>query len=83
MADTGVGITAEELPHVFERFYRGTQVSEERATGSGLGLSIVHSIVDMHGGRVTVESQPGRGHARWRSTCRGRWRNLHRADGRG
>jgi len=61
VADTGVGITAEELPHVFERFYRGTQVSEERASGSGLGLSIVHSIVDMHGGRVTVESQPGQG----------------------
>jgi two-component system, OmpR family, sensor histidine kinase BaeS len=61
VADTGVGITAEELPHVFERFYRGTQVSEERASGSGLGLSIVHSIVDMHGGRVTVESQPGEG----------------------
>ena len=61
VADTGVGITAEELPHVFERFYRGTQVSEERGSGSGLGLSIVHSIVDMHGGRVTVDSQPGEG----------------------
>jgi signal transduction histidine kinase len=61
VADTGVGITAEELPHVFERFYRGTQVSEERGSGSGLGLSIVHSIVEMHGGRVTVESQPGQG----------------------
>ena len=61
VADTGVGIAADELPHVFDRFYRGTQVSEERAGGSGLGLSIVRSIVDMHGGRVTVESQPGEG----------------------
>ena len=61
VADTGVGIAADELPHVFDRFYRGTQVSEERAGGSGLGLSIVHSIVDMHGGRVTVESQLGEG----------------------
>ena len=61
MADTGVGISPDELPHVFERFYRGTQVSEERGCGSGLGLSIVHSIVDMHGGRVTVDSRPGEG----------------------
>jgi signal transduction histidine kinase len=59
--DTGVGIEPSELPHVFERFYRGTRVSEERASGSGLGLAIVRSIVDMHGGRVAIHSTPGRG----------------------
>ena len=61
MTDTGVGIPADELPHVFERFYRGAQANEERGSGSGLGLSIVRSIVDMHGGRVTIESTPGVG----------------------
>ena len=59
--DTGVGIPADELPHVFERFYRGAQANEERGSGSGLGLSIVRSIVDMHGGTVTLESTPGVG----------------------
>ncbi len=61
VSDSGVGIAPDELPHVFDRFYRGTQVSRQRASGSGLGLSIVHSIVDMHGGRVTIESQLGEG----------------------
>jgi signal transduction histidine kinase len=61
VTDTGTGIDPDELPHVFERFYRGTQRPELRASGSGLGLSIVRSIVDMHHGRVTIESTPGRG----------------------
>ena len=56
VADTGVGIDAAELPHVFDRFYRGTLANEERGTGSGLGLSIVRSVVEMHGGTVSVES---------------------------
>ncbi|MGZ6259562.1 MAG: HAMP domain-containing sensor histidine kinase [Candidatus Limnocylindrales bacterium] len=59
--DTGVGIPADELPHFFDRFYRGAQANEERGSGSGLGLSIVRSIVEMHGGRVSVESTPGVG----------------------
>jgi two-component system sensor histidine kinase BaeS len=61
VTDTGVGIEADELPSVFERFYRGAKVQESRATGSGLGLSIVQSIVEMHGGTVTIQSTPGRG----------------------
>jgi signal transduction histidine kinase len=61
VADTGVGIDASELPHIFERFYRGSRVNEARGSGSGLGLAIVRSIVDMHGGRVMVESQVGSG----------------------
>jgi signal transduction histidine kinase len=59
--DTGVGIDAAELPHVFERFYRGSQANEARGSGSGLGLAIVRSIVDMHGGAIAVESQVGAG----------------------
>jgi signal transduction histidine kinase len=64
--DTGVGIAAEELPRIFDRFYRGTEGlaasrKETRASGSGLGLAIVKSIVDMHAGRIVVESLPGSG----------------------
>jgi signal transduction histidine kinase len=61
VADTGVGIDARELPYVFDRFYRGAQAIEPRATGSGLGLSIVRSIVEMHNGRVAITSTPGVG----------------------
>ena len=55
--DSGVGIDPNELPRIFERFYRGTRASEARSSGSGLGLAIVRSIVDMHGGSVSVESR--------------------------
>jgi signal transduction histidine kinase len=61
VADTGVGIDASELPFVFERFYRGALANESRAAGSGLGLSIVRSIVEMHNGRVAITSTPGKG----------------------
>jgi signal transduction histidine kinase len=61
VVDTGVGIDAAELPHIFERFYRGSQANEARGSGSGLGLAIVRSIVDMHGGSIEVESRVGSG----------------------
>jgi signal transduction histidine kinase len=61
VVDTGVGIEAAELPHIFERFYRGSRANEARGSGSGLGLAIVKSIVDMHGGSVEVESRVGSG----------------------
>jgi signal transduction histidine kinase len=61
VSDTGVGIEPQELPHIFERFYRGSRANEARGSGSGLGLAIVRSIVDMHGGTVSVESGPGLG----------------------
>jgi signal transduction histidine kinase len=61
VTDTGTGIRPEELPHVFERFYRGTMSEAERAAGSGLGLSIAKSIVDMHGGRISIQTAPGAG----------------------
>jgi signal transduction histidine kinase len=59
--DTGVGIDASEMPHIFERFYRGSRANEARSSGSGLGLAIVRSIVDMHGGTILVESRIGKG----------------------
>jgi signal transduction histidine kinase len=61
VTDTGVGIDAAELPRIFERFYRGSRANEARGSGSGLGLAIVKSIVDMHAGRVSVESHVGGG----------------------
>jgi signal transduction histidine kinase len=61
VTDTGVGIDPTELPHIFERFYRGSRANEARGSGSGLGLAIVRSIVDMHGGTVEVESRVGVG----------------------
>lgn len=61
VSDTGVGIDPNELPHIFERFYRGSRSNEARGSGSGLGLAIVRSIVDIHGGSVDVESGPGTG----------------------
>ena len=61
VSDTGVGIDPAELPHIFERFYRGSRANEARGSGSGLGLAIVHSIVDMHGGAIEVESRVGSG----------------------
>ena len=59
--DTGTGIAASELPRIFDRFYRGSLANEARGSGSGLGLAIVRSIVDMHGGSVTVDSRLGSG----------------------
>ncbi|HEY0070774.1 MAG TPA: ATP-binding protein [Chloroflexia bacterium] len=59
--DTGQGISPEDLPHVFDRFYRGDP-SRARATGNtGLGLSIARAIVQSHGGSISVQSVPGEG----------------------
>lgn len=61
VCDSGPGIPAEDLPHLFDRFYRADK-SRTRATGgSGLGLAIVRSLVELHGGRVSVESREGQG----------------------
>jgi PAS domain S-box-containing protein len=58
VSDTGAGIAAEHLPHVFERFW---QARKERGSGAGLGLHIVKGIVEAHGGRIWVQSAPGGG----------------------
>jgi signal transduction histidine kinase len=57
--DSGVGIQPLDMPHLFERFYRGEH--SNGAPGTGLGLSIVKEIVDLHGGNIKVESQLGKG----------------------
>jgi heavy metal sensor kinase len=60
--DTGVGISREELPRIFDRFYQVDKSHHRNGChGNGLGLSIVHSIVQLHGGTVEVESEPGHG----------------------
>jgi signal transduction histidine kinase len=62
VVDTGPGIPAGELPHVFERFYRGDRSRARKGTdGSGLGLAIAKAIVEAHGGRIWVTSEPGTG----------------------
>jgi len=58
--DEGMGIAPEDLPHIFERFYRARQAELSRVEGSGLGLAITKAIVERHGGRITAESEPGR-----------------------
>jgi len=60
VADQGVGMTAEELSHLFEKFWRA-DASSTAAEGTGLGLVIVKYIVEHHGGQIWVESQPGKG----------------------
>jgi signal transduction histidine kinase len=58
VVDTGAGIPAEHVPHLFDRFWQASQTSR---SGAGLGLFIVKGIVDAHGGSITVESAPGQG----------------------
>ena len=59
--DDGIGIPADELPHVFERNFRGRQARSHRADGSGLGLAIARTLARAHGGDITIDSPPGRG----------------------
>lgn len=61
ISDTGVGIPPEDLPHVFDRFYRVDKARSRDTGGTGLGLSIVQQIVRLHAGSVTVQSERGRG----------------------
>ncbi len=61
VADAGIGIATEDLPHIFDRFYRVDNARSIERGGTGLGLAIVKGIVEQHGGRVTVASQPGKG----------------------
>ena len=60
VADTGIGIVPEHLPHIFDRFYRVDKARSRVSGGSGLGLAIVKGIAEQHGGKVTVTSKPGK-----------------------
>jgi PAS domain S-box-containing protein len=61
VTDSGIGIAPEDLGRIFERFYRADDPLVQEAAGTGLGLSITKMFVEMHGGRVWVESEPGKG----------------------
>ncbi len=61
VSDTGIGIAAEHLPHLGERFYRVDKSRSREAGGSGLGLSIARSIAEAHGGALTLSSMPDQG----------------------
>lgn len=61
VADTGEGISAEDLPNIFERFYRVDKSRARSTGGSGLGLTIARRLVEAHGGRIWAESEPSRG----------------------
>jgi signal transduction histidine kinase len=61
VSDTGIGIAPDELPRIFDDFYRAPRAREFKEEGTGLGLPIVKSIVSSHGGRIEVDSQPGKG----------------------
>ena len=61
VADNGIGISPDELPHIFDRFFRGEQARVLAVPGTGLGLAIVKEIVELHQGRIKVESELGQG----------------------
>jgi two-component system sensor histidine kinase BaeS len=59
--DNGPGIAEEDIPHIFDHFYRGDKSRDRKSGGSGLGLAIVKQLVEIHGGQVAVESKLGKG----------------------
>lgn len=59
VADTGIGIPADELPHIFDRFWRGRQATQ--TSGTGIGLAIATELAGAHGGELTARSEPGHG----------------------
>jgi signal transduction histidine kinase len=61
VADRGLGIDAQDLPHIFKPFYRGRRAIDAEVRGSGVGLSVVRHVVDAHHGRIQVDSRPGDG----------------------
>jgi two-component system, OmpR family, sensor kinase len=61
VADEGIGIASEDLPHIFERHYRGREARLHRADGTGLGLAIAMALARAHGGSLRVDSEPGHG----------------------
>jgi signal transduction histidine kinase len=61
VTDTGIGIPAESLPHIFDRFYRVDAARSRKTGGAGLGLSLVRAMAEAHGGRVDVQSRVSEG----------------------
>jgi two-component system OmpR family sensor kinase/two-component system sensor histidine kinase BaeS len=65
VADTGAGIPSEDLPYIFERFWRGEKSRSRTGGGTGLGLTIARQLVQVHGGKIGVESTLGQGSRFW------------------
>ena len=61
VSDNGIGIPADELPHIFERFYRVDKARTRADSGSGLGLAICQSVIEAHGGQISARSEPQHG----------------------
>ena len=61
VADTGPGIPSDEANRIFDKFYQVTQPEKQKAMGTGLGLSITKALVEMHGGKIWLESEVGKG----------------------
>jgi len=59
--DTGIGIPKDDLPRIFEEFFRSANARSHTSDGTGLGLSIVKAVAEQHGGSVSVESEQGKG----------------------
>ena len=61
VSDTGAGISPEQLPHIFDKFFMGDNQAQAATKGTGLGLAIAREIVEAHGGEIVVESRVGEG----------------------
>lgn len=61
VADRGIGISPDELPNIFNRFYRVKSSADYDARGSGLGLTLAKHVIDAHGWQIDVKSNPGQG----------------------
>lgn len=65
MTDTGNGIASENLPYIWDRYYKVDKKHKRAIMGTGLGLSIVKKVIELHGGNYGVESQVGEGRTFW------------------
>jgi signal transduction histidine kinase len=61
VSDTGPGISADEYERIFDKFYQVAEIGGPKPKGTGLGLAISKTLVELHGGKIWVESKPGRG----------------------